>query len=224
MPLDWYIRFARHSPGIPFTFQNAWKVMKKFDVRYLDLTAVAMEPHLLQHKMAFEVPGLKTKEGYDVLYFRPSRYSPKDMPLSILMDNLCYSMQCMLERENNQDGIGFIANMAGWKMTNFSLAYWHKLMMLLQGRKVPTRVERFLILDPPSWFGSIWSITKPMLTEAFRRNVHIITFHDLGKYLQAGYHHYMPDDVYFGKADTNRIIQNFIAYRKRIESAGVHSL
>ena len=64
MPLDWYIRFARHSPGIPYTFQSAWKVMKKFDVRYLDLNIVSMEKHLLS-RIVFEVPGLKTKGGYD---------------------------------------------------------------------------------------------------------------------------------------------------------------
>ena len=130
-------------------------------------------------------------------------------------------MQCLLERDTNHEGIGLIANMADWKMSNFSLSYWHKLMMMLQGRRVPTRVELFLILDPPSWFGSIWSITKPILTEAFRRNVHIITFNEMGKYVKQGYHNYMPDDVYFGKADTGRIIENFIEYRKRVESARI---
>jgi hypothetical protein len=47
-------------------------------------------------------------------------------------------------------------------------------MLGLQGKKTPARVQLFLIVNPPSWFGSIWKIMKPMLSKEFRRKVHTI--------------------------------------------------
>ena len=64
-------------------------------------------------------------------------------------------------------------------------------------------------------------MTKPMLTEAFRRNVKIVCVNDLKTHLQKGFEDYLPDDVYVGKAETDRIVQNFIEYRKRVESARI---
>ena len=85
----------------------------------------------------------------------PSKYSPKETPVSVLLDTIAYVMECIFEKETKDGGICLVANMADWKMSNFSIQYWHKLMKMLQGKLVPIRIESFLILDPPSWFGSI---------------------------------------------------------------------
>jgi hypothetical protein len=126
----------------------------------------------------------------------------------------------MLDNERTcTDGIGFVANMADWQMTNFTVAYCLKFMLNLQGQCVPTRVMLFLIVDPPSWFGSIWRIMKPMLSVEFRKKVHMIPQEDLSQFLAPEYELFLPDDIQCGKAPTESIIKNFIAERKIIEHA-----
>jgi len=218
LPDEWFIRFAKCSPGKPFDYTTAWKIMKKFDYRYLDLSILSMERQLLT-KTLFPCPGLKSKSGYDMFYMKPSRYFPKKTSVTTVIDNLVYVMECMLDDERTAtDGVGFIANMTDWRMANFSVPYCHKFMMTLQGRRVPTRVGLFLIVNPPAWFGSIWAIMKPMLSEGFRKKVYMISFHAMALHLAPGYERYLPDDIYSGMASTNAIVQKFIADRKVIES------
>ncbi len=48
-----YLRFARCSPGRKkFNLNASWKVMKKFDHRYLSLTAESLEEQLLSQVSA----------------------------------------------------------------------------------------------------------------------------------------------------------------------------
>ena len=58
MSVDWYIRFARCS----HSYHAAWKVMKKFETRYLNLNIANMEQNILK-KVVFEVAGLKCSKG-----------------------------------------------------------------------------------------------------------------------------------------------------------------
>ena len=154
-----------------------------------------------------------------VFYMKPARYFPRKMSTPSVIDNLVYVMDCMLEKEQAQrDGIGFLANMTDWKMSNFSVNYCHKFMMALQSKMTPTRVQLFLIVNPPSWFDSIWKIMKPMLHPEFRRKVHMISFHKMKDFLQPGYENYLPDEVHSGRENTNKVVEEFIAQRKQIES------
>jgi len=158
-------------------------------------------------------------DGHEMFYFRPSRYVPRETAVNILIDNLAYVMQCVLESEQAmRDGIGLVANMEDWKMVNFNVSYWHKLMMTLQGRRVPTRVQLFLIVNPPSWFGSISAIMRPMMTDQFHRKVHTIQREDLKSFLAPGFQEFLPDDMENGRANTDDLLKHFIADRKRIES------
>jgi len=218
-PPEWYLRFAQCSPGAPFTMSTAWKVMKKFEKRYLSLSITTMERQLVTQTI-FIPRGLKSLDGHAMFYFRPSRFFPREMASSTIIDNLAYIMQCMLENEQSlRDGIGLVANMTHWKMVNFSIAYWHKFMMTLQGRRGPTRVQLFLIVNPPSWFGSIWAIMRPMMSDAFRRKIHIIPAEELPNYLAAGFEDSLPDDMMpYGKGSTEHLLRDFVAERKRIES------
>lgn len=154
-----------------------------------------------------------------VFYMRPSRYFPKKTSVNAVIDNLAYVMGSMLEKEKSAtDGIALVANMTEWTMTNFSIPYWNKLMMTLQGHRVPTRVELLLFVNPPSWFGSIWSIMKQMLSEDFGKKVHIIKLDRLKEYLAPGFEEYLPDDIQGGMASTAAMVQSFVADRKEIES------
>eukprot|EP00542_Grammatophora_oceanica_P010177 CAMPEP_0194047186 /NCGR_PEP_ID=MMETSP0009_2-20130614/23607_1 /TAXON_ID=210454 /ORGANISM="Grammatophora oceanica, Strain CCMP 410" /LENGTH=874 /DNA_ID=CAMNT_0038692723 /DNA_START=6 /DNA_END=2630 /DNA_ORIENTATION=+ len=216
---DWYLRFARCSPVKPFSEEAAYKVMKNMDARYANLSIQKLKKQMLT-KTLFPCPGLKSNGGHDMFYMNQSRFSPKDNSMTAMMDNLVYVMQCMLEKEQAAEkGIGFIANMTDMKMTNFSVPYCHKLLQTLQGRRCPTKVELFLIVNPPSWFGSIWSIMKPMLGDDFQQNVHIVTIHGMKNFLASGYEAHLPDDIASGRAATGSMVGNFIEERKQKEAS-----
>jgi CRAL/TRIO domain len=147
------------------------------------------------------------------------RYFPRETPMDIFFDLLVYVMNCMLEKEHGSvHGLGVVANMTGWKMENFSVPYWHKFLMILQGYRVPTRISLFLIVNPPFWFGSIWKIMKTMMSEDFQKKVAVIGFDELDRYLMDGCFHHLPDDVEGGTLNTDMLVKAFIAERKAIES------
>jgi len=55
-PDEMYLRFARCSPGPEkFNAKAAWKVMKNYDSRYLELTAASMEKQILSKVRNFDV-------------------------------------------------------------------------------------------------------------------------------------------------------------------------
>uniref|UniRef100_A0A7S1VJ89 CRAL-TRIO domain-containing protein n=1 Tax=Grammatophora oceanica TaxID=210454 RepID=A0A7S1VJ89_9STRA len=211
------LRFARCSPGkTKFNVKTAWKVMNKYNAHYLELTAGGLEKQLLT-KTLFVVPGLKSKEGHDVFYMRPSRYFPKQTTVKEIIDNLAYCMQVMVEKEKAcTEGIAFFANMADWSMSNFGINYCHQFMMMLQGR-VPVRVRLFLIVNPPGWFGTIWKIMKPMLAPDFRKKVHMISADKLEDFFDKDSLQYLPDEFEGGKVSTEDIAKDFVAYRKKVE-------
>jgi len=215
------LRFARCSPGLEkFNAKAAFKVMESFDPRFLSLTAQTMESQLCT-KTLFVLPELKSIDGHDVFYMKPARYFPKQTRTATIIDNLVYCMQTMAETKEKscEEGIAFLANMDDWSFTNFSVSYCQQFMLALQGR-VPIRVRMFLIVNPPSWFGSIWSIMKGMLSDDFRKKVAIIPESDLGTYLASGYEKSLPDDMKSGEANTDDIIDDFIDYRKYVEGRG----
>jgi len=138
-----------------------------------------------------------------------------------MIDLVVYVMNCMLEKEHGSvHGLGLVANMSGWKMENFSVSYWHKFLITLQGHRVPTRISAFLIVDPPIWFGSIWSIMKPMMSDDFAEKIAVVSSEELGNYLMDGWRIHLPDDMEGGLLNTNTLIKSFIAERKAIESSG----
>jgi CRAL/TRIO domain len=153
-----------------------------------------------------------------VFYMRCCRYFPKQTSTDAIIDNLAYCMQTMCEKEKaSRDGIGFLAYMNDWHMENFSITYCLQFMMMLQGR-VPVRVRMFLIVNPPSWFDTIWRIMKPMLAKEFRKKVHVIPESRLHEFLEAGFETYLPNDVAaLGKANTDELVKDFVAYCKKVE-------
>ena len=181
----------------------------------LGLTCAEMESQL-RSKTIFIIPGLQSREGFGVFNMRPSRYFPRQTKTSTVIDN--YIMKALLERERSStDGIVFMANMAGWEMSNFSMNYCLQFMKCLQAEHFPVEVRKFLIIDPPSWFDKIWSIMKKMLTPSFQKRVHIIPNSQLDVYLGDGYRTYLPDDMADGQNSTEEMITDFIEYRKHVE-------
>lgn len=168
-------------------------------------------------KTLYPVPGLKSVHGHDMFYMRPALFNPHTMKTQTILDNLAYVMLSMVEREQAAtNGIGFIADMSDWTMENFSVDYCRQFMKMLQGG-VPARVCLFLIVNPPSWFGKIWRIMKPMLHPNFRKQVKMIPEQLLHLYLAMGYQAFLPNDMETGSANSNLLVHDFIAYRKHVE-------
>lgn len=165
-----------------------------------------------ESRTLFPLPGLKSKDGTcDVLYMRPSRFFPESTKTESVIENLCYVLNDMsATRQKSRNGVAFIANMIEWEMENFSIEYCSKFMQALQGHMVPTKVELFLIVNPPSWFGKIWKIMRPMLSTSFAKKVHIIKEDKLSRYLRKGYEQYLPDELSPGWRSTAELVEDYI--------------
>ena len=150
---------------------------------------------------------------------RPSRYVPSQMKTSMVIDNLCYVLNDLSRtKEQCQNGVAFIANMNDWTMKNFSHDYCFQFMQALQGKMVPTKVELFLIVNPPSWFGRIWKVMKSMLSKSFAKKVHMIKEEQLGEFLMDGYEQHLPDEFISGWKVTEEITDDYIDLRRYEDS------
>mmetsp|Transcript_6759 Transcript_6759/g.20047 ORF Transcript_6759/g.20047 Transcript_6759/m.20047 type:complete len:686 (-) Transcript_6759:1082-3139(-) len=275
---DMILRFGRCSPGLsgPFDVESAFKVMKSYDRRYLDLTVGDVEDHLRTRTFVI-CPGLRTREGYDVLCMRPSNYpaefefhhrvnnassasafssssssssssSPSSVPAGSAascatsqcggetstyagsasvssepaVDGLVYAVQTLLasSEHNSSVGIAILADMTGWNYdSDFSAPYFHQLILMLQGR-IPVRVRKFIVSNPPPWFRRAWTfLVRPVLREELREKVIICSGgeDEVGKYMTDDYKDYLPDDVHGGRANTGVLVEDFIRYRKHVE-------
>jgi hypothetical protein len=207
------LRFAIFAK---FDEARAIKIMKNTDPRHFEMTAVDIETQL-RSKTLFPVPGLKTLEGSNVFYMRPSRFVPNQMSTSSVIDNLIYVMNSVVVKENSKTGLSFMANMTGWTMANFSGDYCMKFMQCLQGRSFPAKVDMFLIVNPPQWFDKIWGIMKTMLSSSFRQKVHMVTEDDIGFYLEFGYEEYLPDEFHEGRASTEEMVEDYVMFQQLLE-------
>lgn len=209
-----YLHFARSHH---FNKDEAIKHIERFNARYLTLRCACLEKQLRTNTL-FPVPGLLTKEGLECFYMRPSRYFPHETPYTDIIDNLVYVIEHMEEKEfDDTEGVAFIANMADWTMENFSVEYCHEFMKVLMGQRFPVKVRLVLIVDPPRWFSTIWTIMCQVLTKEFTKKVHQIERFELDKYLANGYETFLPDDMSGGMSNTQEIVDDFVLYRKYVE-------
>ncbi len=152
-----------------------------------------------------------------MFYMRPALFYPQFMKTQTIVDNLAYVMLSMIEKEEaSTNGIGLLAYMNDSSMDNFSVEYWRHFMKMLQGG-VPARVGLVLIVNPPSWFGAIWNVTKRSLQSGFQRRVKMIPEEKLNQYLAQEYQDLLPSEMTVGTADTTQMVKDFVAYRKYIE-------
>jgi hypothetical protein len=155
---------------------------------------------------------------------RPSRCAAKTAESRDVIHSLAYAFSTMVEREAPcTQGVALLANMMDFTMSNFATDYWFQFMSILQGQVVPVRVNLFLIVNPPEWFGTIWNIMKTMLTVEFQERVRMISELELPQYLAVGYEEFLPNDMTTGKALTDELIGDFVNYRKAIEAAQGHN-
>lgn len=213
------LRYLRHHAFNESETWHALQKLKKPNVRNLFALDATMLHDQLRSKTLFPLPGLRTRGDHEVFYMKPSRYHPKHTPTSLVIQNLAYIMNCMLEKKANaENGIAFLANMNDWTFEHFSTDYCRQFMNMLQGKLVPVRVTMFFIVNPPQWFGKVWQIMKPMLSPSFQKKVYMLSESELFVHLPFNYEQYMPDDFETGRASTVEIVDAFVRRRLQIEA------
>merc|ERR1711916_199551 len=119
-------------------------------------------------------PRLVTVEGRRCMFMRPARFFPSKMKTSDVINLLHYMTMRLTEGIRTQfTGFTFVADLGDWKMANFSQGYafsWFLTMLVM-----PVRMENFIIIDAPAWFGSIWTVIKQAMTPDFRAKWKYVT-------------------------------------------------
>lgn len=198
-----------------FHLRNTISLMKRTNPRHFTLTASSMVDQL-QSRTIFPCPGLKTREGHNCIYMRPSRFCPDETPVADIIDSLIFVMDRTIQQDPNRP-LAFIANMTGWKMRNFSYQYCRSFMSVLQGITFPGKVGLFLIMNPPSWFGKVWTIMKPMLSSSFRSKVRFIKDKELIYLMDLDFEEYLPNEVLGGEVNTAKLCRDFVKFHTTLE-------
>lgn len=213
IPDEVIFRFACYYD---FQYYDAFVALQDYhNNRRLHLRMVVGSNMLTQFqtKTLFPLVGLKTRRNdCDVIYMRPSRYFPSNKgKTSDLVDNLCYVLNDLSQtKEQCRNGVALVANMNDWTMRNFSHDYCQQFLQALQGKQVPTKVQLFLIVNPPRWFGQVWRVMRPMLSKDFARKVYIIKERRLGDFLMDGYEQFLPDEFANGWKNTDEMLEDLL--------------
>lgn len=153
IPTEWILRFCyahQNTTTGDFMVKKTFKSMVKFNPRYISLDAIQMRSQL-RTKTLFPVPGLKSKDGHDMFYMRPSRYKPSPGSVETIIDNLAYAVSTLTDvnfLDCASNGIGFLANMDDFTMKeNFDVQYCYKFMMGLQNVIFPVKGKLTLCLS-----------------------------------------------------------------------------
>jgi len=212
------LRFLRASPGeTKFNLKTAYQVMKKYEKWSLEIDLPNLTIQKIQKQLETKtlvIPGSKSKKNHHILYMRPALYFPGKNDLDELMRCLVYLLERMTERESTAtEGLAFMANMKDWGYSNFSITYAKNFFDTMQGR-FPCRVRLFLIVNPPSWFGTIWSLIRPMMSAQFAEKVFLPKGKELFDYIDP---ENVPKDL-GGTLDLNESLKAFIKYRSTLEN------
>jgi len=212
-----FLRFLRASPGeVKFNVKASYKVMKN----YAEWSSQIDLPNLTIDKVRKQletgtliITGSKSKKGHYLLYMKPALYFAKD-DLDELLRSLVYLLERMTERESTAtEGLAFMANMEDWGWSNFSIKYAKNFFDTMQGR-FPCRVRLFLIVNPPSWFGAIWRLIRPMMTKQFAEKVFLPHGSEIFDFFD-------PENVpkvLGGTLDLEDMLHTFIKYRYEVEN------
>lgn len=203
-----------------FNVKNALAAIEKHDSSHQHLHSLRMQGRLEKQfasRTIFPLPSLKTKKGRsNVMYMRPSRYTPnenRENDSEMIVQSLCYVLNDMSNTKKKcRRGVAVIANMKGFTRENYSVGAWSHLMQALQGNLVPTKVELLLIVDPPSWFRSVWNkVIKPkMMSNSFAKKVHIVSQDRLSDFFSRGYEQFLPEDMSSGWQSTIELVDDYV--------------
>ncbi|CAJ1967839.1 unnamed protein product [Cylindrotheca closterium] len=178
---------------------------------YLKLKMEDLEEQF-ESNAVFPLPKLRTrKNDSEIIYMKPARFNANEGDSEKLIESLCYVLNDLSQTvEQCRNGVTVIADMQDVTKENFSKDHCAKLMQALQGTMVPTRVEAFIIVSPPSWFSKVFKWMKSKVSKDFLKRVHLTQQDQLPHFLMDDYEMYLPDDLCQGRAVASEICEDYM--------------
>lgn len=66
-------------------------------------------------------------------------------------------------------------------------------------------------------FERVWKIAKPLCSIVYSRNMHVIKYEKLGKYLMEGYEEYLPTEFAPCGRPTIELVEEYVDSRRKAE-------
>lgn len=188
----------------------AYDLLKKCKPHYFHLTSSDRQRDIEEKRLVVPIPylALRQKPRSRVVYFRPSRFSPRHDSKSSVIDSLVY----ILDNWTRNDAIVWtkhsfsstpvtyclLVHLHEFESSNYNKDYWSKFMALLQGRVFPVRVGMVLWVDPPPSFNRVWTSMKNsmMLSKEFAKNNFRLGRNELWQHFERDFERYLPSDEF----------------------------
>lgn len=173
------LRFLRARK---FDYDRAYALL----INYFTVRAVNAEvlreltPHAVSHVYDACIVSLlphRDEEGRNILYFRPGKWNPNDMPMmDILRTNILNLELAVMSEETQVNGVVLIGNMIGLGLIHTKNIDRNtvRIMTRLIQESFPLRFKRIHIVNEPTIFGAVFAVVKPFLKE---KTVSRLTFH-----------------------------------------------
>lgn len=188
----------------------AYDLLKKCKPHYFHLTSTDRQRDIEEHRLIVPIPqlALRQKPHSRIVYFRPSRFSPRYDSKASVIDSLIYVLDnwtrhdAIVWSKHNFSAIPvtycLLVHLQEFESSNYSKDYWSKFMALLQGRVFPVRVGMVLWVDAPPCFDKVWTSMKHsmMLSKEFAEKNIRVTRHELWRHLQNDFEALLPSDEF----------------------------
>ena len=115
------------------------------------------------------------KQGRPAIVYKAKHFWPslvtRDADIILFF---CFYMDCLVRMADAKglDGFTCIADLKGWGMSNFSLAYTKVSVRLLQDH-YPERLGKVNVVNAPWVFNAAWRMVRPLLDERTRSKINV---------------------------------------------------
>jgi len=186
-------------------------IKNKHDNHYLNLKMEGDLVAQVQKKMMFPLDLRTKKEKAQVLYMQPSRYIPTATSSDSFIDNLCYVLNDMSRTEKQcENGVAIVVNLKEYSRKNVHRDNSKRILQVIQGQMVPTKVAVVLFVDAPKVFRQIWKVMQPFVSDALSKKVRFISDDKIGNYFEEGYQAYLPHEIASGWGSSTEMVEDYI--------------
>jgi hypothetical protein len=194
-----------------FHDELSYDLLKNSRPHYFHLTAKDRQRDIEENRLVVPIPQLRLMHHPHsrVLYFRPSRFSPRHQSKATVVDSIIYVLDSWTKHDavvwSKQNYTSspvtycMLVHLQDFeKESHYTKEYWSKLMALLQGRLFPVQVGMVLWVDPPPSFEKVRkrSLDKMILSNEFEKNNFFISRNQLKDHLRPGFEGYLPRDEF----------------------------
>jgi len=172
------LRFLRASK---FDIQKSLALLQRnwfFKVKVLRLpkkriTTKDVNPDLLQIGFLTLVEGAKDQKGRNVVYIRPRFIDPSRFAKEEVARYIWFCLEHVLDNEETQKyGMVAINDAIGVSMSNFDYNLVSLVADSLQ-KRLPIRIARVSLLNPPVFFDVIWRVLQFLVNEKIRSRIQV---------------------------------------------------